>query len=860
MTADPSDPNGSDPKNSNPPAAPPSSGSGSMGGSGDDDGTAGIDVGSAVLTVRPMEDAKTGGPIVPAAEASPTTLFIFPLKRAVPFPGLMMPVLAEGSRSKEIVEKAQAQGAYLGLLLQRDPEEEAFAAKAFYEVGVLARIHKTIALPNGNMTVICGGMKRFRVERFARTSPYPIAKVTYPPEMNPGGPEVAAIARNIPNLVKSITSKDSAFGEELSMAALNIDNPGMLADFAAAYFIRDPGEKQQVLESFQVLERLRLVHEWLTRDNEMLSLGKRLQDEIKEKIERQQKQFFLREQLKLIRRELGEEKDRESRDREEYEKKIAEAKMPEAALTKAMEELNRLSVVPVESSEYAVVRNYLDWLCAMPWSKSAEEQLDPDRAEKILHEDHYGLDEVKDRIVEYIGVRKLRPDKPGPILCLVGPPGVGKTSLGRSIARATNRPFVRTALGGVRDEAEIRGHRRTYVGALPGRIIQELKNAKVNNPVFLLDEIDKLGSDFRGDPSSALLEVLDPQQNSTFRDHYLDVAVDLSRVLFLTTANYLDSVPGPLRDRLEILEIPGYVTEEKVAIARKYIVPRQVEAHGLTRKDLELPPSTVRAIIEGYTREAGVRTLEKRIEKLARRRALAKARRRKGTLWDAFVKPDELAPLLGPPKFLEDMDRSPKKPGVAVGLAWTPVGGDVLSIEAARWRGKGAFHLTGQLGDVMNESARIAVAYLRANAQMYGLNAEDFDQYDLHVHFPAGATPKDGPSAGITIATAVLSLFRNELMTRGLAMTGELTLTGDVLPIGGVREKVLVAKRFGIRRVVLPELNRADVKELRPHLVKGMKFEYVKSFPDVAKLVLASLRRLPAAPAKDPAGERERTA
>ncbi|MBI3817528.1 MAG: endopeptidase La [Planctomycetes bacterium] len=815
------------------------------GGGGDENDAPDSDVAenaAGVLALDATEDGEpAGSTLVPVTDSLPETVFIFPLKRAVPFPGLVMPVMADG-RGKDIIEKAHAQGPYILLLRQRNPAEEAFTAKAFYQMGVVARIHKIITLPNGNVTAICGGQKRARVEKFVKLSPYPIAKVTYPAEASPGGAEIEALKRNIPQLIKSISSKDNNFGEELATAALNLDTAGNLADFAAAYFLRDLDERQRVLESLMVIERLRMVHEWLTRDNEVLTLGKRIQDEIKEKIEKQQKQFFLREQLKVIRRELGEEKDRETRDREDYEKKIAEAGMPEEIAKKAAEELERLAIIPQEATEYAVVRNYLDWLCAVPWSKSASEANDPDYAEKILNEDHYGLEEVKERIVEFIGVRKMRPDKPSPILCLVGPPGVGKTSLGKSIARATRRPFVRAALGGMRDEAEIRGHRRTYVGSMPGRIVQELRNAKVNNPVFLLDEIDKLGSDFRGDPSSAMLEVLDPEQNKLFRDHYLDVPVDLSRILFVTTANLLDTIPPALRDRLEIIEIPGYVAEEKVAIARRYLLPRQLDAHGLTRKDLDIPVATIRAVVDGYTREAGVRTLEKRIEKIARKRALAKARKKKSTKpIPPLVAPDGLHELLGPPRYLEDRDRSPKRPGVAVGLAWTGVGGDVLSIEAQRWPGKGNLQLTGHLGEVMTESARIAAAFLRANAELFHLNATEFEKWDLHVHFPAGATPKDGPSAGITIATAVLSLFRNEKIVSNLAMTGELTLTGGVLPIGGVREKTLVAKRFGITHLILPELNRSDVEELPEKMVRGMKFEYVKVYLDVAKIAFPKL-------------------
>lgn len=796
---------------------------------------------AGVLALDATEEGEPAGSLVPVGDALPETLFVFPLKRAVPFPGLVMPVMADG-RGKDIIEKAHAQGPFILLLRQRNPTEEAFTAKAFYEMGVVARIHKILTLPNGNITAICGGQKRARIEKFVKVTPYPIAKVTYPQETSPVGAELEALKRNVPQLIKSISAKDNNFGEELATAALNLDTPGNLADFSAAYFLRELDERQRVLETLNILDRLRLVHEWLTRDNEVLTLGKRIQDEIKEKIEKQQKQFFLREQLKAIRREIGEEKDRETRDKEDYEKKITEAAMPEEVAKKAREELDRLSIIPQEATEYAVVRNYLDWLCSIPWSKSAAEAHDPDFAERILNEDHYGLEEVKERIVEYIGVRKLRPDKPSPILCLVGPPGVGKTSLGKSIARATRRPFVRAALGGMRDEAEIRGHRRTYVGAMPGRIVQELKNAKVNNPVFLLDEIDKLGSDFRGDPSSALLEVLDPEQNKQFRDHYVDTPVDLSKVLFVTTANLLDTIPPALRDRLEIIEIPGYVAEEKIAIAKKYLLPRQLDAHGLSRKDLDLPITTIRAVIEGYTREAGVRALEKRIEKISRKRALEKARRRKGAkLPSANVTVNDLAELLGPPKYLEDRDRSPKRAGVAVGLAWTGVGGDVLSIEAQRWPGKGNLQLTGHLGEVMTESARIAAAFLRANAEAFCMKAEEFEKWDLHVHFPAGATPKDGPSAGITIATAILSLFTQQKVVSHLAMTGELTLTGDVLPIGGVREKVLVAKRFGIGRIILPALNKSDVQELPDKLVRGMKFEYVKHFMNVAKLALPAV-------------------
>ncbi|HET6201757.1 MAG TPA: endopeptidase La [Planctomycetota bacterium] len=772
-------------------------------------------------------------PVVKVEEEYPETLFVFPLRRAVGFPDLLMPVVAEAGKPLEILEKARAQSEFLCLVLRRDPEGDGTGPADLHKVGVLVRLLKVVRLPDGNASAVCQGLKRVVLERMLRVEPYPIARCRILEETNPGGEEVEALVRNVRKLLRSIVEKTPSFGEEFSMAALNIDAAGRLADFAAAYFIRDAEKKQKVLETTDVRERLRFVDEALTVEEAYLELGERIQKEIREKVEKAQKEYFLREQLKIIRRELGEEKDRATREREEFAARIARSGMPPEVERRAKEELDRLGTVPTESAEYPVVRNALELMVSLPWSTVTEDRADLSEAARVLDADHYGLEEVKERILEFLGVRKIREGHRGPILCFVGPPGVGKTSLGQSIARATGRKFTRLSVGGMRDEAEIKGHRRTYVGAMPGRILQGIRNSGAANPVFMLDELDKIGKDFRGDPAAALLEVLDPEQNRAFLDEYLDVPFDLSRVMFVGTANVLEGIPWALRDRMEVIEIPGYVVEEKVEIALRHLLPKEIENHGLAPGELHFSRAILRRIVEGWTREAGVRALEQSIAKICRRRAVVHAKG--GRPRPLAVDEKHLREFLGPPRY-EGEDRRASRPGIAPGLAWTGYGGDILYVEAARWPGKGGFSLTGRLGEVMEESARLAANYVRSHAGKFGVEPAEFEKFDVHVHFPSGAVPKDGPSAGVAIATALLSLLRNEAVAPGLAMTGELTLLGEVLPVGGIREKVLVARRFGLKTVILPESNRPDVEELekrRPELVRGLHFVFVGRYEDL---------------------------
>ncbi|MEZ5990316.1 MAG: endopeptidase La [Planctomycetota bacterium] len=787
--------------------------------------------------------------ILSADEKTPDRVLVLPLQKAVPFPGLMMPVQLGTDRARETLLRAQRQGGFIGLFARRtetkggvggepqamlradDEEQRPLRRAEVHDVGVVAKVLKLLNLPDGGHAAMLHGVRRVEIQRVVTGRPYLQVKVATRADQPARGKRVEAQVRNLQKLVKSIAKEAEGIGDEFVGAALNIDDPGGLADFCAAYLVRDLGRRQEVLEERHVGRRLDLVVESLTREAEILELGAKIQEEIRGKIEQAQKEFFLREQIKLIRRELGEEVDTRAAEINRIREAIAAAGMPDEARAKAEEELERLEVTPVESPEHAVLHNHLDWLVSLPWAVGSEDRRDIRLAAQVLEEDHYGLAEVKERILEFLAVRKLRDSQAGPILCLAGPPGVGKTSLGRSIARAMGRRFWRFSLGGMRDEAEIKGHRRTYVGAMPGRILQGIKACGTNNPVLMLDEVDKLGSDFRGDPSSSLLEALDPEQNSAFLDHYLDVPFDLSKVFFVCTANVLQEIPAALQDRMEIIDLPGYLTAEKVEIARRHLLPKQRAAHGLSARDLSLSARVLTAIADDWTREAGVRALEKAIARICRKRSLALARgRRKGT---AAVRREDLPDLLGLPRHRAQVQRRMRGPGVAQGLAWTPVGGELLYIEAASWPGKGAIMCTGKLGEVMRESVRIAQGYLLSRGDDFGLDHDLISRSDLHVHFPSGAVPKDGPSAGITIAAALLSLWLGRSCPRDLAMTGELTLVGEVLPIGGVREKVLAAKREGVRRVLLPAGNRPDVAEISRDLVKGMTFLYAETFADV---------------------------
>ncbi len=781
---------------------------------------------------------------VPAEGKLPSKLFALPTRGLVTFPGLMLPVLLESEYAQELVEKAQAQSGFIGLFASKGEKPGPVDPRKFMKIGVIARILKVINLPDGNQSAMMQGIQRVRIKRFLRVKPAPIVEVEFLKDVPGKGERVQAQLRNLRAVAREVVEKSGAFPEEFQTAAVtainNIEHPGNLCDFCGAYLLKDSATKQKVLEALDIGERLEILVEALIKELQIIDLGRSIQEEIRKKTEKAQKEYFLREQIKIIRRELGEERDAREKEEERFAELIANAGMPKDVEERAKEELSRLSTTPVESSEYAVIRNYLDWLTSLPWSVFTKDNTDIRMAERILEKDHYGLEEVKERILEFLAVRKLKQDHKGPILCFVGPPGVGKTSMGKSVARALGRKFWRLSLGGMRDEAEIKGHRRTYVGAMPGRIIQALKICGSANPVLMLDEVDKIGQDFRGDPASALLEVLDPEQNSQFLDQYLDVRFDLSKVLFIATANVLDTIPPALRDRMEVIEIPGYLMEEKVEIARRHLIPRQLQNHGLKPSQLSFRKEAVREIIKGYTREAGVRGLEKVIAHICRKTALKISKgRRERTVVDSKT----LEKYLGAPRFIEEDERSELAPGVAKGLAWTGYGGDVLYIEAVSWPGKGRISITGKLGQVMEESVKIAIDYVKSKAGNFGVDLKDLSAKDMHIHFPAGAIPKDGPSAGITIATAVISLLKGESVDSTIAMTGELTLTGEVLAIGGVREKVLAARRRGIRLVFLPEANRKDIKEIPSHMVKGLKFKFVKDYSEVYRVVFRRSRR-----------------
>ncbi len=766
----------------------------------------------------------------------PDTVFVFPLRTAVPFPNLMMPLLLDSQQARDIVAKAEAHNNHLFLVLQKDPEAEPKGLADLHEVGVVTRILRVLKLPDGGMSAMTQGLRRARLVKIVRDKPHLVARTKELVEIPAQGTRADSLFRLLQKQLRHLAEMQEQMDQGFATALLNVEDPSQIADFTGG-IVRKVADRQRLLAEPDIEQRLDLALQFAMAETELLELDKKIQHEIRDKAEKAQKDYFLREQLKIIRRELGDEKDPRTMELQRLEEAIAKANMPEAALRRSQEELTKLQTTPVESGEYGVIRNYLDWLTALPWSRSTTDHSDLDAAARVLNDDHYGLDEVKDRILEFLAVRKLRPGHQGSILCLSGPPGVGKTSLGRSIARAMGRKFWRFSLGGLRDEAEIKGHRRTYIGAMPGRIVQGLKTCGTNNPVLLLDEVDKLGSDFRGDPSSALLEVLDPEQNHAFLDHYLDVPFDLSKVMFLATANVLSQIPEPLRDRLEIIEIPGYLLEEKVEIARRHLLPKQLTGHGLLPKHLSIPAVVWRRIVDEYTREAGVRGLDKVVQRLCRKTALDVGKGGKGVGKLSFA---EMEQLLGRPRFKGDERRKHAQPGVVLGLAWTPFGGDVLYVEAVASKGKGSLQLTGSLGDVMSESARLALSYLRSRADRFGIDLQRLAEMDLHLHFPAGAIKKDGPSAGIAIATAFLGCILGQRASMDVAMTGELTVVGEVLPIGGVREKVLAAKNFGLSRVILPKGNEAEALELKPELTKGLRIDYVSTFDQVAALVFES--------------------
>ncbi|MAG69570.1 MAG: endopeptidase La [Vicinamibacterales bacterium] len=769
----------------------------------------------------------------------PAEVPVLPLRDTVLFPNSFIPLAVARESSVRLIDEATSSGSLIGVFTQREASTEEPTQDDLYPVGTATHIHKMFKLPDGSLRLIVQGLERISLVRLATAHPYLRAEVKRAEDVigDEDRLEIDALQRNIKTNFQQVVSLSPLLSDDLQVLASNIDEPAKLADFIASSLTTIPTSvKQEVLETLDIRSRVDRLNRILIKELEVLELGSKIQSQVQSEVGKNQRDYFLREQMKAIQKELG-EGDEQAKEIEELRAKIEGVGLPEAVLKEALRELDRLSKMPVAAAEYTVSRTYLDWMVALPWNARTDEIIDLARTKAVLDADHSDLEKAKDRILEYLAVRKLNPEIKSPILCFVGPPGVGKTSLAKSIAAALERKLVRVSLGGMRDEAEIRGHRRTYIGALPGQIIQGLRRAESKNPVFVLDEIDKLGSDFRGDPASALLEVLDPEQNNTFRDHYLDVPFDLSEILFITTANVLDPVAPALRDRMEVLELPGYTDEEKLKIAREHLVGRQIENHGLTPEQISFDDAALQAVIRGYTREAGVRNLEREVGALCRKVARQRA---EGVETPVAVSPDVVVEMLGAPKFHDEevADRT-KDPGVAVGLAWTPAGGEVLFVEATLMPGGGALTLTGQLGDVMKESAQTALSWFRAHAEDYGVDTAFFQQAELHVHVPSGAIPKDGPSAGVTMATALASRLTKRPVREDLAMTGEVTLSGRVLPVGGIKEKVLAARRLGIAHVVVPRLNRKNIDEdLSEDLRRDMTIHYVSSVDEVIDLAL----------------------
>ena len=780
---------------------------------------------------------RSGGSERPASV--PAQLPILPLRDTVLFPNSFMPLAVARESSVRLVDRAVADDMRVGVFTQRDAALEAPRQQDLFPVGTLTHIHKMFKLADGSLRLIVQGVARVRLDAVVSTDPFLWADVSPAEEVarEEDRLEIDALQRNIKNNFQQVVSLSPLLSDDLQSLAANTTGPGKLADFVASSLTTIPtAARQQVLETLDVRTRMDGLNRLLIKELEVLELGSKIQSQVQSEVGRNQREYLLREQLKAIRKELGED-DEQTREVAELRAKVEASGMPEAVAKEALRELDRLAKMPAAAAEYTVSRTYLDWMVALPWDTRTPEAIDLERTQEVLDADHADLVKAKDRVLEYLAVRKLNPNVKGPILCFVGPPGVGKTSLARSIAASLERKFVRVALGGMRDEAEIRGHRRTYIGALPGQIVQGLRRAESRNPVFILDEIDKLGMDFRGDPASALLEVLDPEQNDTFRDHYLDVPFDLSEVLFITTANVIDPIPPALRDRMEVLELPGYTEEEKLVIAAEHLVGRQVPNHGLTAEQISFTAPALRAIIRGYTREAGVRNLEREIGAICRKAA---RRRAEGAAAPVEVTPATVTAMLGAPKHLDDevADRT-RNPGVALGLAWTPAGGDVLFVEARRMAGSGSLTLTGHLGDVMKESARAALSWFRAHGSRYGVDPAFYKGAEIHLHVPSGAIPKDGPSAGVTMVTALVSELTGRPARGDLAMTGEITLSGHVLPVGGIKEKVLAARRLGVFEVVLPKQNEKDVNEdLSAELRRELAVHYVSAIDEVLELAL----------------------
>jgi ATP-dependent Lon protease len=777
-------------------------------------------------------DVAVGGP-----RGLPQRVGVLPLRDSVTFPEMLIPLNVGQERSIELINDVLRGDRSIVMVASRAPELETPSPEELYTVGVLGVVARMIRVPDGTLRVLIQGGQRVRIERWLATEPYLVAEVAEAPDIVKQSPELVALMRNVQQTFTNIVEEVPYLPEELQVMVANVDDPSTLSHLIAGALRLKGEEKQELLEEVDVAKRLRRLSEILARELEVVALGSKIQSQVQSELEKGQREYFLRQQLKAIQEELG-EADEVQAEANELREQLAAIELPEEVRKQADRELARLERLQPAMAEYGVVRSYLEWIAALPWDKSTEDNLDLGHARKVLDEDHYDIEQVKERIIEFLAVRRLKPDARASILCFVGPPGVGKTSLGRSIARALGREFERISVGGVRDEAEIRGHRRTYIGAMPGTIVRALRDAGANNPLFMIDEIDKMGADFRGDPSSAMLEVLDPEQNYAFRDHYLDLPFDLSNVMFITTANTLDPIPGPLRDRMEVIQLAGYTEEEKLQIAKRYLVPRQVERNGLTKGRIAFSDAGLRTIITDYTREAGVRQLEREIggacRKIARQVAEGNAKRK------VTISEPRVRELLGKRRFHSETRRRTARPGVATGLAWTPVGGEVLFVEATAMPGKPRLTVTGQIGDVMRESAMAALSFVRSNMQELAPNVDEdwFSEHEIHIHVPAGATPKDGPSAGVAMVTALSSLLSGRPVRSDVAMTGEITLTGQVLPIGGLKEKALAAQRHGIRCVIAPALNEQDADEIPQHLRKDLEFKFVNEIGEALETAL----------------------
>ena len=767
---------------------------------------------------------------------------VMPLRNTVLFPQQVIPIYVGREKSLKLINDLSPQGKHIVVVAQEDGSIEDPKPEDLYSYGTLAVVLKVFDMPDNSKSAIVQGVERVKMLKYVNDDPYFIAKVTRIKDVEETDIELDALVKNLRKAFSELIQVAPNLTEEHSGMLSNIQKPARLADRAISLLTVSNSEKQDILEELDVKARVEKAIAVLTREMQRIKLGEEIQSEVHDEISKTQREYYLREQMKAIKKELGE--DEGSVELNELEVKVKEVKMSEEAEKVALKELDRLSRIPTQSPEYSVARTYIEWLTDLPWSNSSDDSVDIKQAKDILDEDHYGLEKVKERILEYLAVRTLKQKKDpdgairGPILCFAGPPGVGKTSLGKSIARSMGREFIRISLGGVRDEAEIRGHRRTYIGALPGRIIQSLKRAGTNNPVFMLDEIDKLGMDFRGDPSSALLEVLDPEQNYTFSDHYLEVNFDLSKVMFIATANYRDPIPPALRDRMEILEFSGYIEDEKLKIAKQHLIPKQIEENGLTSKEVGFDDSAIKELISSYTREAGVRNLEREIanvlRKVARKYVEKKSRK-------VNLNKKKVLNYLGAPRFYSELAERTTKPGVVTGLAWTAAGGDILFIESSKMKGKGILTLTGQLGDVMKESATAALTYIRSHTDILGIEDDFHEKTDIHVHVPAGAIPKDGPSAGVSMFTSILSLLTGQAVEDKVAMTGEITLRGNVLPIGGVKEKVTAAHRSGIKTIILPDHNKKDLEDIPDHIKKDLTFHFAKEMMDVIDVALPGL-------------------